>query len=658
MAFLMDDPMGSDFLNTIGRPDIEEERRRRMLQLQQIMQPQLPGPQAMAPSEEPFSALPEPIRRVLQERYSPEAEARRKRMAAETPDVIAQRMYQQYWGDPKSKAGKVGQAVLQIASGALGAPQPDFRGQAMKQFAAQQQVLQGEDANDSKAVVGALNAWAKDRGTDAAKQKADADRELKAQELFVRQSLGEEKNRISALIAAGLIDKNKADAMYAEAKTKQLNNPIYQAHLLRNPAGTASMLEQIDKEAADAFKRNVVAYEETKNAKEGTPGKTTTSVGQRMVEGTAADGSTYKKMVPVTTTSTSGGTPGNGLNRRAFAEGVSQAPVAQGAPAPTMQQPTPAQAPPMLAVPPRAGAAPRAQAPPPVDKWLDGGTPIGDEVTFASGGSNDGPAIQSREFYPGQIPGSRKYPPAVQKEKEAVKKRFSFTGTMLGLTEKAARDGSLAKTVGFGNNPFDAIRPGLTQDFRRALGSENSDARFGDVATYLNTMQIASYLKEVSGAQVAEAEYKRLSSTYSKMTDKPSTFIRFAYVQDVVPRVLTYMAERGMFADGKMTQAEIGGFLDKKIQQYGWLMDRLVGKGKLSDAEQKELDRLKSIPKLALEAAQGKYPGGADFQVDLAGGNGYIRTRIPHTIPEMEKVKRTDEKEKLRKELQDATRGM
>ena len=33
MAFLMDDPMGSDFLNTIGRPDIEEERRRRMLQL-------------------------------------------------------------------------------------------------------------------------------------------------------------------------------------------------------------------------------------------------------------------------------------------------------------------------------------------------------------------------------------------------------------------------------------------------------------------------------------------------------------------------------------------------------------------------------------------------------------------------------------------------
>ena len=321
MAFLMDDPMGSDFLNTIGRPDIEEERRRRMLQLQQIMQPQLPGPQAMAPSEEPFSALPEPIRRVLQERYSPEAEARRKRMAAETPDVIAQRMYQQYWGDPKSKAGKVGQAVLQIASGALGAPQPDFRGQAMKQFAAQQQVLQGEDANDSKAVVGALNAWAKDRGTDAAKQKADADRELKSQQMYIQQRLAEEKNAISSLMAAGVYDKAKADAALAQARVKMMEDPIYRAFQNRDPAAAATMLEMAGKnDIAEKFKENTVNYLESKSAKPAVPASATPHVGEQIMDTQLSDGSSVRTRVPKTSVTINPGKPATG-NPRAFAGG-------------------------------------------------------------------------------------------------------------------------------------------------------------------------------------------------------------------------------------------------------------------------------------------------------------------------------------------------
>jgi hypothetical protein len=609
-------------------------------------------------SQEEFGALPEPIRKVLQERFSPERQRRIQQMREETPDVLAQRAYQQYWGNPTSKLGKVGTAIAQIASGALGAPQPDFGGMALKQYQLQQQALRDEESSDSREVIGAVNAWAKNQQTDAKTQQTDKDRELKSTEILLKNQVQETANAIKFYEARYKAGDLTAAAELKNAQRKLIDitaNPTFQALKLSKGAGAYMGLKSmVGEDAAEEYAKAFSAQVADEKQKEASPGGTSTSVSQRLVDMPVPGGGTQPTKVDFVNQRYSAPKPAQG-RAGAFAEnatGVMALPEPMRPPSP-QQQPrsAPRSAAPVsqLPAPLAAGAG---MAPPPAQPK---GRLLGDDIVSES---TAGSGLKAYYFAPPGMENSLGFTKKTAKQEQderVILSEMSKSAMLLDMTQDAALKGKLKDSVGLGNNIADLWGgPGTTLGIEKAIPG-GKDLTYKQLLYRMGGDQVASYLQKMSGAQVSHQEYLRLRELFPKLTDNPDSFASMAYFNTVAPSVLKHLEDRGILQPGMVGNMGLGQLFMDKTNEYMRNLKAAQAGNKEAAARLKDL---RDVNKLAVEAVQRAYPKDMGKEIEIRQPRGgVVRVRVPTPIDDIiNKATQDEAKEKARKALRGVVR--
>lgn len=695
------------FLNEqqVMQPDmvtiLEEERKRRKKEeeeraafVEQLLQ-------AQKQKEQPEMEQPQILSRLLDERFSPEREARLKAMRSETPEMIQQRLYSNYWGAPTSKLGKVGTTILQIASGMLGAPTPDFRGEAMKEWLAKQKVAGEEEGSEMK--LAAAEAQGIARQNAASKNAAAmAERErLKATVGMFNQQIAQDRLGI---------EQQKADAikagMDAKVAEQQFNQKLQEMMLERSGGlsvalkGAKTDAERVaiaemmmntaktpeEKKLAADFGRTVAEINQAeitaKKAQAATPDRTVPS--PRVALKTDLAGNAYpldymgQRVIP--------GKVGNNLDPNALGAAVAQrfggltsaAQPQQAAPqqqvpqvpqmpqSPMMQQPRPTQQP-LVPPQPKPHASKRLR-----DEFPEAPTwayEVNPPVQTLSGKEvSRTPQIRSAFYTAAPSVGQPLGNKDVIKEDEGFSAKMREAANMNGTVQKAFLDGSLDKISGTGRSVAAALGGDkLFSSWYKIAGSPE-EATLEGTLQRLSTEQIANYLKAMSGAQVSHQEYDRLKDIFPTAGAPAEQTMLRAWWNVTTAAVLHSLETQGILT--AKNSAQIGDAVSKVLStsmlpNYLNALKDIKAKGNTTEARSKyDLDAFTDINAIAADVLRAAYPGAAGETIkiphnDRRFGIGTAVVKVPQPTAGMQKDNedaRKRERERLEREAADIIR--
>ncbi|TXH57848.1 MAG: hypothetical protein E6Q97_03720, partial [Desulfurellales bacterium] len=294
-------------------------------------------------------------------------EERIERLRSEMPQDIYERLHKGYYGDPQSKAGKVGSAILQIGSGMFGTT-PDINKASMEQWKAQQTAANAADTIQQREQAAAASAISRMQQSQSRMAETESKNKTTMAVKLIDAAVREHKNdidRIKALAAKTGID---ARALLDESKAK-LNDKLGLIDMIggfKDPGMRLVEYERLrGKEAADEVVKYNTGDILLKNYRHATPGTTSQGSPVPVVNGQTGEFIGFK---PGTSRTTSGkpqiGDPNVLLRMRGLTTNDAvnpQAPQMPPMPQPAAGQPAP--------VPqPQAMAAAPAQSPRPTQR--------------------------------------------------------------------------------------------------------------------------------------------------------------------------------------------------------------------------------------------------------------------------------------------------
>lgn len=642
----------------------EEERKRREEEAQREKLMRILEQSQQQPGEEEM-----PRRQIadILARYSnPQRDAQVAAMRAQTPDTMANQMAGEFWGQPKSTAGKIGKGALQLASGFFGVQTPDFRAQALKQYQAQQAALNAEDATQGKLLAADLGAWAKESDSKRRADTAVKVAEERSRALMGAQLINERIKKADRDIKEAEI-QGKQVGIDAKAAVDQIKAGLmqdmsqYQAMAgLKDPALiTQVMREKFGDKAAMEYAQLTEAFTQAKNAKPETPGSSRTTM-TPVLERTPAG---LQQLTTKATTSTTAGRPAIG-NPNAASQALGGI---LGDPRQYLIQPANPQMPSPLPVQPRPMQQGQGPTPntgtgePAATEVPKGSRPLAPPISNFPG-SSGGTGLKAWEVPRGNMlyVGAKTPTP-----KEAAEDRASVMGinkiaNLNNMLTDAYIKGDLQKQFGGLRSMVAAVGGNkIFNEYYKKFGTDAQKQLETDF-DFLNTGTVSAYLKSISGAQVAAAEFDRVSKMFPNAGDTPENNVQLAYTNTVMSAALLNLEKMGIL--NEKTAAQIGNalFTSMAKNRDSYLTALRQAAKKPTDAKQRaSLNAYMDMGKITQDVLRNAFPeyAGRTLTIPDDKNNRDINVYIPYGNTDMERMNREMKKKKaaeaLRRSLQE-----
>ena len=603
------------------RKQEEEDRRRKEAQalIDNVMK------QAQQQQEPPEMDEAELLKKIMARRFTPEREERLKQLRSETPESIARRMQDQYWGTPTSKLGKIGTVALKIASGALGAQTPDFRKEAVNQWIQKNKIAGEEESSEGRLAAAELSAVSR-QNVAARRAQTDSQKSLytltgKMVDGQLKQLQMEQQQKMDAAKMTGmdLDQKKKEFDLEMAQKVQALVGPL--AGLLKldpaNVGGVVTALEgTLSPEVRDVWRKYAGSrlsiaegLEQNKQYKPPTPDRVVNATRNQIVVDPNT-GSKFMQAVP--NSRTIPGRPGQGeqnAGSRAFLQGTG--PLMPQQSQQVQQQPAPMAQPQQIF----PQVQPIQPTKPPVGgDSLPSGVPMGSrEITPEIRAVGSAPSTtRYRAFVkePDNIilqgPGNKD----ITRDDKANLDSLKLASVSNSTIRDAYLNGDLDKISGTGRAIMAGA--GLPDRWISSAYKIKGDTQKIETAIQRVTLeQTAAYLKKMSGAQVSDAEFQRVREMFPQTANLPDNNLQLAYWNTLVPTVMLMLDQAGAVTPQTVSRIfeSVGNLAKSYTKQYLMDMKDIRAKGNSKEVLSKyDLNVYNDFDKIATQALRMALP--------------------------------------------------
>lgn len=605
-------------------------------------------------------------------------EERIERLRSEMPQDIYERLHKGYYGDPQSKAGKVGSAILQIGSGMFGTA-PDINKASMEQWKAQQTAANAADTIQQREQAAAASAISRMQQSQSRMAETEAKNRTTIAGKLIESQVREAKNAIDRMKVMGQQTGIDAKAALDSANAELIKNwgAIKTMGGIKDDGLLLTVYEKaFGKEAADQLAKNMTGATLLEQYRPATPGSVRQGGPVPVVNPQTGEFIGYK---PGTSSTTSGkpqiGDPNVLLRMRGLTTNDAvnpQAPQMPPMPQPAAGQPAPVPQPQAMAAAPAQSPRPTQRVTTPPVESADWAKAIGgyrlDSFIPSRGGSEP---IKAAAVPRGTFIGGVKPIPLTGPEKAAQEATNSFisnTSSMSQMLQDAYASGKLQKQFG-----------GL-RSFAGMIGADKIiselNKRSGDPETKslelafqaLNTRIVADFLKKQSGAQVSEKEYGRLAQAYESGSLDARGNIELSYINSVTLPAMINLEKLGVLNEG--TASTLGRQIDQvskeRMRQYTMILDKMAANVNdtsktwvtTKKAYEQKLKELTSPEETLKEVLRRAFPDsvGTTLVVPDNAKNRDIHVYIPYGNTDMEQINRKRRRAIADAELEKALR--
>lgn len=592
---------------------------------------------------------------ILQRYMDPQQQERLKQLRETTPEQINRANMQEYYGK-----GKLG-TVMQILTGIVGTPQPNWHKLATERWNQNQALAQQQETNANTLAKSELQGVLAGRKNAADAMKAALGARSKEQiaqwQIASREKLSSNLEQLKRDIEQGRMSQEQARLQwkqYVDEENLKLNK-------LRTVFGgdIGSELGKIIASGDPELMKTMPivvggkqAEMEARSARPETPGIA------RQFQTNRVDPTTGL-VVPTTGTSVTPGKPAIG-NRNAISDWFRD--IQQGK-APTNALGQPIVSKPETEAPELdSNLSPRdqkkvAQGMTEVLKQR-GSSPVLGSMQYSQAGN---PRIGSASKPPAPLPeggvafeipipdtiqgqarvkayyrppnGTQafKLPPdkLTSAEREARTKMTQTTNSVSKVLENAFIEGKLDDRFSMGKLIAERIKAGAPSDWVRISGTGDQSL---EVQLNVMTEQVANYLKQMSGAQVADAEFQRLRKIFPDWASNPEMLVKQAYSRMMFFNAARYMDSIHATPAPEFWQA-LTDLVEEQTNDYYGFLDGVKRTGGAASLEKiatsqraKELgigslDDMKSAERIVIRALQSTYKGASGKYVRMPYDN-------------------------------------
>lgn len=497
-------------------------------------------------------------------------EERIERLRSEMPQDIYERLHKGYYGDPQSKAGKVGSAILQIGSGMFGTA-PDINKASMEQWKAQQTAANAADTIQQREQAAAASAISRMQQSQSRMAETEAKNRTTIAGKLIESQVREAKNAIDRMKVMGQQTGIDAKAALDSANAELIKNwgAIKTMGGIKDDGLLLTVYEKaFGKEAADQLARNMTATTVMNKYQPATPGSTSVTQSPLVNPQTGE----FIGMKPPSTSVRSGkpqiGDPNVLLRMRGLTTNDAvnpQAPQMPTMPQPAVVQPVSpsqlqggaavAQNRPPIAAPAAPSVAQQKPTVPNKDGVIDWDKTVGKSTYPIKGFVNNGYVgesnIQIAAAPYGTFIGGARQPAKTAKEQAEEEMGNKFAGgaiNTLVLLEDAFKSGKAQENWDKWRTGLSAL-PGVPTLYNILTrhGWRGEDAEKLEVAFDQTRMrEMADYLKQISGAQVSDAEYERLQKVFANGTVTPEEMVRLSLYNALYVPAVDNMFKMGL----------------------------------------------------------------------------------------------------------------
>lgn len=605
---------------------------------------------------------------LIERSRNKEEERRIERLRSEMPQEVYDRLHKGYYGDPQSKAGKVGSAILQIGSGMFGTA-PDINKAAMEQWKTQQAAANAADTIQQREQAAAAGAISRMQQSQSRMAETESKNKTTIAGKLIEAQVREAKNAIDRLKVLGQQKGIDAKAALDAANTDLIKKwgAIKTMGGIKDDGLLLTIYEkEFGKEAADQLAKNMTGATLLEKYQPATPGSTSVTQSPLVNPQTGE----FMGMKPPSTSVRSGrpqiGDPNALLRARGLTTNdavnpqAPQMPQMQPQPAAMpMAQPQPAA--PRQAIPaaPQAAQPPQgAPAVPTTASETDWGKSIGrpyyrlDSFIPSKGGSE---AIKVAAVPRGNFIGNVKPPALTAPEKAAQEATNTFitnTASMNQMLQDAYASGKLQKQFGTLRSLAGMVGAdkAFSEIYKRAGDPESKSLELAFQA--LNTRTIADFLKKQSGAQVSEREYGRLAQAYESGALDARGNLELSYINSVTLPAMINLEKLGALNEG--TASTIGRQIEmvskERMREYTTILDKMASNSNDSSktwqatkkAYEQKLKDLTSPEETLKEVLRRAFPDSVGSTLVLPDNakNRDIYIYLPYGNKDMEEINR------------------
>ena len=605
--------------------------------------------------------------RMAQE--NPERQVQLQQWQTQMPEDIAKANRDGYYG-----TGKFGRVIEAIA--AATGTRPKFEQDALARYQRQQEQLKSEDVQNTKLAQAEIGATQRAQAA-MMKQQTDERKRVDLAETNATKAIlaehknfiTEAKNRIDAINA----DKNRSfkekqlavveakNKMDAENQRLQRMASVFQGSGMGATVGRAlTMASEMNAKEAEAVNKAMSPYLDLAGAEAASKaqGRTSTTSGVQYMQ--RQDGSVAT--LPKVSSTTRGGGDVTGIQRAIqnvrLAQGIGEPPV-PGVAAEPGEQP----ASPQVAAPVPARPAPSPALAPYVDRKAqpykgpgyalpEQGLRRLDTFTTSSGSEPESTVetwVKRKDGIAEAIPApglpGRKVDPKI-----AQAGREELANSQLGATKiiDAFANGTLDKNQSFFRRVASYVKPDMVNSLYRSellsgpLTNEQKDFEIG--LQQILAGQRAAYLQKISGAQVSEQEYQRLSRVYPMSTDSPKAFMQSALYHAMLKPALARLDATGVFEDSRNINKASDALSAVTRDLTNNIVSELERAQKLPPGARQEkvkniLATLTNTDSLVAEVLRKAFQP-KDGWISVETPTHRIQVRVPHSIPVMDRINR------------------
>lgn len=603
-------------------------------------------------------------------------EERIERLRSEMPQDIYERLHKGYYGDPQSKAGKVGSAILQIGSGLFGTA-PDINKASMEQWKAQQTAANAADTIQQREQAAAASAISRMQQSQSRMAETEAKNKTSVVNQLIKADIEDSKrqmDRLKLMSQQGLIDAKTAAINFKTELDKKL---MRFTALGKTPVEIQMMAAEANpdmfgEDAAEKIARYFSARKQEEQARPPIPGGTSATTAPVLGPG----GEILGNKTSVTQRSERPGIPGRGaLIQAATGQTPEQfltqpqqpqmpqpqpmmgqpAPQPQpqamaGAPAPQVAQ---RQTPRVASQPQPTNAAAPQSAQPQDNPFGNVGRPYYRIDPFVQQDGKSASQLKIIGIPRGTFIGAPREPEMSKEERanyDAVADFSSNAKSTLEIVQDAYATGQLSKQFDWKRALAEKLGGGGAVSYLNKNWGDQKTKDLENRFQQAHNFELAAYIKKISGAQVSDKEYERLRQSFADGTIDADGMMLLSYYNAVYAPLASKLAVNGILNPDSAQY--IGGSLEKlmakKRTEYMNIMKDLSSKsnvsGKSMDAKREEafrkIEKLTNADFLVDELMRTAFPDsvGSTVTIPDAKRRRDLQIYIPWSDPNVEKL--------------------